>query len=538
MAQRDSTVFRNETPAESAAIAFARGPRARSFLALWAATHERQRAATQARSARAGWSLATTATLAGVLILVVVRTLAPFPATNDHAYFLPAAFAFSEGGPLANPWMPAGFNTALDWHGFLQPWLIGALARVFGGGWTPVYLANNLVAALTLLGAVYAAMRMRLGPWRTTAIALLTLALMLDSRSRPETLATLEIVALVLAFATPPPDAFASLWRAAATGLIFASLLATHPLLFGLTAVAFTMFAILAWTANPIPLARMALFVAVIAAAFTIGFAALATLCFPGTIADWFIGIRRAAALTVGRMDSEGFLHFYVANRFLPGIGLGLLFLPLGAAAMLRNCGGRFARARALLVCAAALGFAALVWWFAVRVPPTYYNYTGLLAAGALVACSLTRGVAVLRRLCDGVLALLALSSLAGGALWVVQSLQDRPAILATRAALAQAMAGDARRGLRLCADTAALPALDDPTLVRRVSVSIPFGGSPFPPVPAACNVFYELQTRGAEGAPQPVDGFRLQDDHTLPPEWSGARPLHFGFARYVSERG
>lgn len=482
------------------------------------------------RSTPFGVFAAIAAPLASVLILVALRAAAPFPATNDHAYFLPASFALAQGEHLANPWMPEGFNHALDWHGFLQPWLVGALAHALGGGWRDVYLATGVLAASSVVAAAHAALRLGFGAWRVCGVSLLALALMLDSRSRPETLATLETIVLVLLLAAP--RALASIPRAIGCGLVLASLLATHPVIFGLSGVGVAVFAGVALLDRAVPLRDVLRFALAATAAFLLAFPILAAFCFDGALGDWIMGIVRAAALIVNRQDADGALRYLGANRFLPGLGLGLLFLPIVAATAPEH-----RRPAAILLLLATPVYAFLVWRFAIRIPQSYYNFTGILVAAALIAGAATKAGSSGRLAANGVLATLALSACAGTCLWVAQSFMERSALLRTRETLAEAIAADRSAGLRICADTAALPALDDAALAHAVTTSIPFGGTPQPPDPQSCDVFYQLQSRSGEDWPLPVPGFKLAEQVRVAataPTWLKGRPLHFAFARHV----
>ena len=114
--------------------------------------------------------------IAGVFCLVVVRTWSPFPATSDQAYFLPPSFVFAETGKLANPWLGENFSASLNWHGFLQPYVVGLIARALGGGWTAVYLAVNLLAGGTFLFVAVVLHRLKIGALETSCILLMTFA--------------------------------------------------------------------------------------------------------------------------------------------------------------------------------------------------------------------------------------------------------------------------------------------------------------------------------------------------------------------------
>ncbi|NLH82015.1 MAG: hypothetical protein GX458_14385 [Phyllobacteriaceae bacterium] len=473
--------------------------------------------------------------VAGGLLIVLLRGAVPFPLVSDHAYFLPASWWMAETGHLANPWMQGGFDRTFDWHGFLQPWLIGALARPLGGGWDGVRLALDLLAATTVVATALYARALGLSPLRAAAVVAVAIALMLDARSRPEVLATLEtgaIVVLCVDLARRFPAAPA---RSALVGALLATLACTHPaaaVLVGFSLAAFL--ATLAIDRRP-PLAVLAARIAAAAAGFVCTFAALVGLVFHGDAATWLAGIAEAGRITMARTDTTGLARYFLADRFLPGFGLFASVVIAGVWAT--SLPAPDATSPMRLAWAGLIGLvgALLLHRTAVRIPATYYNLTSVSIAASLVVAA--PGRSRLRRLTDPAVFALGLAALAGIAVWTAQALVDRPRIAVSRADLAAAVAADLAAGRSVCAAAAALAAVDRPDLARRIAVSLRLAEAPAAPDPATCDVYYAL--RSADAAATPPPGFVVAQTSTI---WTdvfsrlGLRPSHFGFARWVSQ--
>lgn len=475
----------------------------------------------------------------GVVFIVLLRGAVPFPLVNDHAYFLPASWWFAEGGRLANPWMQPGFDQTFNWHGFLQPWLVGELARVGGGGWTGVYFAIDLLAALTIVTVAVAARVLGVSPLRSTGLVLVAIALMLDARSRPEVLATLETVIVILLACDLITRFPVSRWHAAAIGALCAALGLTHPVVAVFVCLAVATMLVVLFFEHHAPLRTVFGLSATMGVACALTLLVLFVVVFDGRVAVWLDGMAWAGKITLARTDTDGFLRYYLANRFLPGFALVLIPAGLTVWALLRpSDSSRAAFARWLLLVLIGAAFAYLLYRFALRIPATYYNVTGLLVAICLVAtiAPLTRRA---RLLSDAILGVLATGALAGILLWGVQTVEERPLVAPSRAELATSLLADHTVGRRLCADTAAIAALDTPATARAVTIALRLADAPAPPDPSTCDVFYALQSQSAKEPPTPVPGFALERVVYHPSLLAkiGLRPSHFGFARWISDQ-
>jgi hypothetical protein len=373
-------------------------------------------------------------------------------------------------------------------------------------------------------------------PLRATALVLITVAVMLDARSRPEVLATLETVFLVYAI---HGLLLRSPWRAAGVGVLCAALFTTHPLVavFACFAVAVVLGVLII---ERRPLGAILNLLIAMAAGFALTLPLLFMLAANGQVAVWLDGMARAGKITLARTDTGGFLTYYLANRFLPAFLIALIPAGLTVWALLRpSQSSRAAPLRwALLLLVASVG-AYLLYRFAFRIPATYYNVTGLLVATCLmVAIAPLSGKQ--RLATDAVFVVLAVGALAGTLLWTAQALDERALVAPSRTELAAAIGADQAAGRRICSDAAALAALDSPAIARDVAVSLRLAEAPAPPDPAACDVYYGLQSQGAKALAAPISGFMPERQKHQESLWTkaGMRPSHFGFVRWVSGRG
>lgn len=478
-------------------------------------------------------ALAATAAL-GLVCLMGVRGLNGFPLNADHAYFLPVSFYFNAAGRLDNPWLNPIDSHAFNWHGFVQPWLVAEMS--LGGGWEGVTFGLDLLASLTFVFALIAARRLGLGVWETCAIGLISLALLLDMRSRPEVLTSVLSVALLLLVARRERGFFADVRIAAGAGLIFGMLLCAHPAIFGLVGLCFAAYALALWGVERPSWGRLAAFTLIAAAVFAVTALALAQFVYHGSIVDWLAGVARHAAKTANRQDTERFAGYFLSNRFLPGLALGFAFAaPLAARLIAAPSPGWPPALWRAALALAALCVAAAFYKVAVRVPATYYNFTGVLIALAMAACLTARGRPMLARVNHAALAALAAGSLVGALLWLGQNAYDGPMIHSSAAALEADVRAELAAGRKVCADAAALTAMRDVGDALKLHISVPVSNEELAPSRAQCDVYVRLQAQVYSPTPGEIPGFALAADHFIahPATIGWMRPLYYGYAIY-----
>ena len=172
--------------------------------------------------------------------------------------------------------------------------------------------------------------RLRVAAIESSCILLITLALLLDIRARPELLATFESVVLFVTFATASEMSLMTSAGSVWLGVVFATLLVTQPTVFGLTLLGFAIYIVQSptYVFSRTSVWEIARFASLTSVVFVCTFVALTYFCFGGSPLDWLKGIRSVTSLLAARRDFEGFVKYYAANRFLPGLGLGLVLLP------------------------------------------------------------------------------------------------------------------------------------------------------------------------------------------------------------------
>ena len=245
--------------------------------------------------------------------------------------------------------------------------------------------------------------------------------------------------------------------------------------------------------------------------AYALTLALLFVLVFGDYGATWLEGVTRAGEITMARSDHDEFVRYYLANRFLPGLIIAFVAAALVIWALLRpeaaSCAGT---ARWILLTLLGSASSYLAYRFALRIPATYYNATGFLVAVGLVAA-----VAPLplrsRLVTDAAFGVLASGALAGALLWTVQMLAERPRIAASRASLAGAIHADYAAGRRLCADTAALAAIDSRDVARSLAVSIPIAAAPARPILSPATSTMRCSRRMRTKRQKSQSGFRIE---------------------------
>lgn len=155
------------------------------------------------------------------------------------------------------------------------------------------------------------------------------LSLILDYRARPELLASLITCLIVLTVSLFRVDLMRNRVAAVTIGVLFGSLFCSHPVIFLLAMCAFSLAIIIELTDIEISIKDVVTFITIVSMS-----AATAALTFLFTIfghspIEYFRGIGKQAAMVAARQDFGGFIQMYVFNRFVPGLGLLFVLIPL-----------------------------------------------------------------------------------------------------------------------------------------------------------------------------------------------------------------
>ena len=160
------------------------------------------------------------------ILSVAFRFIDPPPLRFDDGFFLLISYSWLNGLGFKNFWYSPISSTIFNWHGFLQPILIAKLS--------PCRTLQCLNDSLIGLGCIYLAVWYvavnacgRTG-WLRWALYAIGISLVLSYSARPELLASLELIGIVLLFYYFPDDRFL-VRRAIIAGVAIALALVTDP---------------------------------------------------------------------------------------------------------------------------------------------------------------------------------------------------------------------------------------------------------------------------------------------------------------------
>jgi hypothetical protein len=476
--------------------------------------------------------------------LLVLRTSVPFLLNLDNGYFLPISFYWKNTGILNNPWLNWIGSGMFNWHGFIQPYLVGLLS--FRPGWSDVYFGLNLFASLAILAVVYGVWALRIRTLEGVCIIVIALSVLLDVRARPEVLAMLASVSLVTLLGTRRRLITGSIFSPIVVGIIFGMLFCGHPAIFGLLVLAFIAFFITISASEKPCFRSILLFISVVSLAWLITVVFCFLVIFHGYPWTWLTGILQAAHAVQARADTQGLFKYFMASRYLPGLGLGFALLAIcGFAGYQKITESREANHILLFTYAmVALISLLLIYRLAVRVPSTYYNFSGLLAALTLVAASYAcvrrtaiEGTALNTRATTTILVVMALLCGAAQAIWIVQVVKEHGKATTNALLLSRSLEEELRLNNRVCADSAALAATPDLETAMAIRILVPWSVQEEKPSPAECDIYIQVQGQKNLSRPITPPGFALvMDRFNYDPQFIAVRPLNLAFAIFAAK--
>ena len=430
----------------------------------------------------------------------------------DDAYFLLVSYSWLNGLGFNNFWVNPISSTIFNWHGFLQPMLVGWLS--------PCGTLDCLNIAVIAIGGVFLALwyplvntvtSSRLLRWVLYVIAV---ACVLQYSARPELLAAMGLVALIALFYVLPNERTYS--RGLAAGVLVGLIVVTSPVagVFAGVGVAAATTYLRRSDADYIGFGveGLACLISVLATV-----AVMLTFVYPYIAHDWLDGILMHSAKTAEREDTSGFLKAYVAARLLPFQAV-MLFVLAGIArhALMQiwRAGNRLFSAVFVLICLAAVY---LVYFTAIRIPLTAYNFTVLVAPIALIAVMVVNVTATTaRRARIALIAPLVLFAVAccfGQAVWAMQTVTFLPDQHRLAQGITQSVDRYMAANRRIAMDPPLMAAVDDVKKLK--DMTILFFGQPQKEndTPPDVDVLYRSQREF--GAPPPeIPGFRLVENH------------------------
>lgn len=195
--------------------------------------------------------------------------------------------------------------------------------------------------------------------------------------------------------------------------------------------------------------------------------------------------------------------------------------------------------------------WALLLYRLAVRIPATYYNFSGLLAALTLVAASYfcvqetaIEGTALdtffwsrARASATTILVLMALLCGAAQAIWIIQVVKEHGRSTTNALLLSRSLEEELRLNKRVCADSAALAATPDLQTAMAIRILPPWSVQEEKPPPAECDIY--IQVQGQKNLTRPITppGFALvMDRFNYDPGFIAVRPLNLAFAIFAAK--
>jgi hypothetical protein len=320
-----------------------------------------------------------------LLLLVVLAfevfrswTVLPLP-DGDQLVFYPLYLEVAHTGELSHRFyspIAHGFPAPMNWHGWLQPWLLGHITRLLGGDISAALLSEAIFIvgglALFIVAQKPAA---KVPPLLVIVGGMAVAASLSGAKGRPELLAGFVMLGWYALHSRIDKNPA----KVLVTGVALGALGSIHPtvaFLFSLFLFAYAMV-----QRHPFPAFGRWLSANLLAAVLV---ALGAALVVPGGLVSWLTGLAEHAAVTGARPASILGAHHYLllsTDRFMHG--LILLVATLYVLAWLFRTGkASVASLAAIAICLCA------AWYFGVRLPPTAYN---LLVFVPLAVCLLLR---------------------------------------------------------------------------------------------------------------------------------------------------
>lgn len=405
------------------------------------------------------------------VLAIAFRWLEGPPIFQDNAFFLLVSYAWINGLGFDNIWVNPIDSNIFNWHGFLQPMLVGWLSPCRTLECVNVALIVVATAYLAIwylvVNAAIANRALRL------VLYVIGAAYVLQYSARPELLASLLLVALTALFYFKGGErSFA--WRAIAAGILVGLAIVTSPIagaLAGLGVAGATLFVRRNDKSYAGFLAEGALCLATML--LTVG--AMLAFVYPHSPQEWFEGIRLHSLKTAAREDTGAFLKAYVATKLVP---FQVVMLPVLAGIVvyaLKEIWRAGSKPFALLFMLICIAAAALLYVTAIRIPVTVYNFMVLVPAIALTAAMLASQLGVNNRYpslaLTAPLALVAVAALLGQIFWAAQTLTFVRGQQELESGINQSLDRYIADNRRIAMDSPLMAAVDDIQKLKDVTV-------------------------------------------------------------------
>lgn len=446
---------------------------------------------------------------------VALRYFSPPALSFDDSYFFLISYSWLNGLGFNNFWVNPVGSTVFNWHGFLQPMLIARLSPcnslqcvnagviAVGIGYLAIwYVVVNIITSIIFLR------------W---ALYVIAVSLVLEYSSRPELLASLELICIVFLFYSFPSNRrFVA--RGVGSGIAVALTFLTSPIIGG-----FAGLGVAGTTAflrrhdrsyRDFALEGAISLISAICV-LVIGYAFI----YPYSPIVWIDGIMLHMLRDIHRTDTSGFFKYYFLRKALPLVGIMLITLAAVAALAFKEmwqARNRFFLTVFVLIYAASLY---LFYFSAIRIPLTWYNFTALVPSLILVAIIYRNQASVAERYARiafiGPTVVFAVACLFGQIVWTAQWIYERHDHNRLSEGIASSVDHYLAENRRIAMDTPLIGAVDDVEKLKKIEV-LSFGEKyklNYDPPPA--DVVYRAQNEfGAGVLAENMPGFKLVVDN------------------------
>jgi hypothetical protein len=415
----------------------------------------------------------------GFICLAVMRMLVPINSSADNTYFMPLSFMYLEKGELANPWLnPIGSST-FNWHGFIHPLAVAAVA--VGKGW---YGVNSGIVVLGLatfslfIILVYAS-----GTYLKFIIpaTLIVVSMIISYSGRPDT--TVAILCMLLYSTNRGTLRFAdSLFHKGTwilSGVLIGAIGAAAPKPLPIVVLAQTCFILAIYGVRDNNVKRLCISLPVIFGTALVTLLLLLIFVYPFPAVEWIYGIvehSRINFLGVGinapRTEAQDFVKQLLLSKDAPLIVLYSWFvIPIALALYKLTSTGANKALGYLTLSAFALTAILLLrgLMFAFgRYDFTVFVPTILLIVGSLL---MTDRYALHKSVTFSLLYVLATFALLTQFVWIYQSTRSSRTAHLYNSRLAEILLNAIDAGLKVGVNGSILTAVDNADQLRKVRV-------------------------------------------------------------------
>ena len=282
---------------------------------------------------------------------------------GDALYFYPIYISFANNYELANPFMSPiqEGGGPLTWHGWLQPMLLGQMARFIGGDFFGARFSEILIKYIGLFFFIISCNSVMDKNKFLVYCGLVIAYVAFDSfLGRPELLSALIILVWLYFYRLST-----SWWSGAfLSGITLGLIAITQPTVAGLS-----MCMLFFWKLDTLSFNRKIILTMGVIVLLSLFISISMTVIFyPYHMHDLLMGIMQHAALLKARGDTDKFLSYWFLSPTRPMHGL-IIFVSvyiIGAGVLKKSYN--------FLTVLAFIMLLFIIWYFSIRIPAANYN--------------------------------------------------------------------------------------------------------------------------------------------------------------------